>query len=86
MLKGEGNVRRGNTIQVSPKISAYLEGLKLNGIVEERVQDDHLRAPPPKKKKSSPQIRFGTVVTKGAWGPLRANDKDTKRTEIPSPK
>ena len=68
-------MRRENTIQVSPKISAYLEGLHLNGIVEERVRDEHLRAPPPKKKKTSPRIRFGTVVPNGAWGPLQEDDE-----------
>ena len=53
------------------------------------MRDEHLRAPPPKKKKTSPRIRFGTVVPKGAWGPLREadegiNDKTVVTAEIES--
>ena len=86
ILKGEGQVRRENLLQVSPKISAYLEGLDLKGVVEERIWDDHLRAPPTKKKRSSPRIRFGAVVEGGVWGALNATDetpvKQSTTTEV----
>ena len=51
-----------------------MEGLKLNGLVAERVRDEHFSAPPPKKKKSSPRIQFGTAGEGGAWGPLRVKE------------
>ena len=77
VLKGEGHVRREKNVKVSPKIAEYLKGLDLQGLVADRVRDDHLRAPPPKKSKAGPRIRYGPTEEGGVWGALSTPRKMT---------
>ncbi len=50
----------------------------------DRVQDEHLRAPPQKKKRSTPRIRLGAVVEGGVWRALNAADGDDKDKPTPT--
>ena len=68
-----------------PKILVYLSGLYLTEKASSRKRDDYLEAPPPKKSKAIPRIRFGKVTTGGVWGNLHANEdeKDNNNKEVP---
>lgn len=42
ILEGEGHLRQDKQVQMSPKISTYLEGLHLWDTVKGRFRDDYL--------------------------------------------
>jgi hypothetical protein len=84
ILGGDGHVQREAQVRVSPQISAYLEGLNLTPAVN-RVRDDHLRAPPAKKTRAQPRIRYGTVPINGAWSNLHTPETSQVTPTAPSP-
>ena len=79
------HVRREAQIRVSPKINAYLLGPHLLGTVKERIRDDHLKAPPPKKDKEQPRIRFGQFIEGGVWSNLHTHNKSISSLKSTSP-
>ena len=83
-LGGESHVRRETHFRPTPKITEYLKGLNLSGTVQARKQEAHLSAPPIKKTRAPPRIRFGNVKERGAWGNLRDTESESppKKTKV----
>jgi hypothetical protein len=52
--------------------------------VQARQQEEYLKAPPSKKTRAPPRIRFGKVKEGGAWGNLRdlENESPSKKKKM----
>ena len=68
ILGGEGHVRKETQFQTTPKITEYLKGLNLSGKAKIHNNGEYLKAPPPRKSKAPPRIRFGKAKEGGSVG------------------